>query len=182
MEFMGFVLIVVLSIFIIKVCFEILINRIEGHENKKNKYLLKDKSDNLRGWKVMPYIGKKISEFDNRNELELYRLYTLIKDVVSSKNGVIKKIDGYYSFYIIFEEFKLQVKLEALNNMIKYKVSEKEIKIKKKNKEDHICSFLKKELLNYTYMLEEQYSKVGKSTLIARVKYCDIKVDIQKSA
>lgn len=135
------------------------------------------------GWKVMPYGGCKLNDFKDRKDLEKYRLYTLIRNVVNSKYDLDLIGNNYSHFYIIDRGLRLEIKLEALNenryNILKNGYKKHKLRLNSWRMEEKIYRLLKKELLNYTYMIDGNRIKFGDYTLIARVAHCDIKVDIK---
>lgn len=135
------------------------------------------------GWKVMPYGGCRLNNFKDRKDLEKYRLYTLIRNAVNSKYDLDLIGNSYSHFYIIDRGLRLEIKLEALNenryNILRNGYKKHKFRLNSWRMEERIYRLLKKELLNYTYMIDGNRIKFGDYTLIARVAHCDIKVDIK---
>lgn len=145
--------------------------------NRQTKvYELKDKA---KGWKVVPYGGKRVSEFTNKSEFEIYRIHTLIKNVLSNNYGYVIDAENYKSISVKGED--LEITLEVVSESLRRKNRIALLKNKLK-KEGRFYVLLKKELLPYTYMIDGSSLKLGDNTLIARVDYCDIKVNIKRSA
>ena len=141
-------------------------------------YVFKDIS---KGWKVVPYGDRRLSDFSDRNELEIYRIHTLIKNILRNNCGYSIDAEDCTTINVNYDDFQVEITLEVLNSKINRKVRTKlsDIRLKKEGK---LYVLLKKELLPYTYMIDGSTLKLGNNTLIARVDYCDIKVNIKRCA
>ena len=138
-------------------------------------------TDKSKGWKVIPYGGRRVSDFSDRNELEIYRVHTLIKNVLSNNCGYIVNADDYTSINVNYDDFQIEITLEVVKGKLNKKARANLLN-GRFNKEGKFYGVLKKELLPYTYMIDGSVLKLGNNTLIARVDYCDIKVNIKRSA
>lgn len=148
-------------------------------KNRESKvYDIKDKA---KGWKVVPYGGKRVSDFRDRNELEIYRVHTLIKNVLSNNYGYIVNVESNTSISVRYDDLAVEITLEVLNGKVNRRNRIGWIK-NKLRKEGKFYCLLKKELLPYTHMIDGSVLKLGNDTLIMRVDHCDIKLNIKKSA
>lgn len=137
----------------------------------------KENSNSMEfGWKITPYINSRISNFENRMDLEKTRIYQLIKNTLPLEKDIIFIESSDEIFYLKNSDELLLIEMSVTNDLGDYAKKIQNKKFESKGIYESLINLLN----SFLWILSEEKVSCLESVIYLKFKNGYIKLNVSR--